>query len=347
MRRILIALGLVGAVCSAHAQVLAGGSSAAEPVVRAWARAYQKQTGTAVDYKPLGAANALQMLANQKIGFAMTQSPVGSGASQALVSVPVLVSGVVPVTNVPHSAEHLRLTGPLLARIFLGEVTRWNAPELEQVNPGAALPNLPIKVVVRSDAAGATFNFTSYLSAVSPQWKSGRGAKAELAWPEGFVTVKGTDAVAKAVKETPGAIAFVSYDQAREHKLAMAALRNRDGEFVRPSLDSFGSALAESGWGSSETPAVNLIEQPGKRSWPITNAVYAVFPKVASEAEHTQAALKFMAWCLAEGDSIAEEANFVPVPDNVQAAVFRSISTIKSTSGSPIGVAALASAMAK
>lgn len=343
-RRIAAILATLACAALTHAETITGaGSSAAAPIYRIWAREYQKATGATLAYDAAGSSAGLKKIKAGETGFGASDiAPTEAElAADGLVLFPVAITGIAPVVNLPRVADgQLKLTGDVLARVFAGEIDKWSAPEIKQLNPGVPLPDLPIKVVARSDGSGTTYNFADYLAKVYPAWKDRFGVKAQVAWGPAALAVKGSDGVVKAVKETPGAIGYVDYGYVADNKLATASLRNEDGEFVRAAVPGFQSALAASEWRAKGVFTSTLTAQRGKASWPITMGTFVVVPRVTDKPEQTQAALKFFLWAFNHGDALVREASFVRLPDRVQASAFKAITSVKDKSGKPIGLAA-------
>jgi phosphate transport system substrate-binding protein len=336
---------MLAITCSAGAETISGaGSSAAAPIYRIWAREYQKVTGNVLAYEAVGSSAGLKKIRAGDTGFGASDvAPTEAElASDQLVVFPVAITGIAPVVNLPKIGDgQLRLTGDLLARIYMGTINHWSAPEIRQLNPGLALPDLPIRVVGRSDGSGTTFNFTDYLSKASPAWKAHYGAKTAVAWPTGFTGAKGSDGVVSAVRETVGAIGYVDFGYVAENQLAAVQIRNDDGEFVRPDVRSFQAALANSDWVSKGTFSTTLTAKAGKSTWPITMGTFIIVPRVSEKPEQTQAALKFFVWAFNHGDALVQQASFVRLPDRVQAAAFKAISGVRAKSGKAIGFSVL------
>jgi phosphate transport system substrate-binding protein len=329
----------------AHAQstLNGAGSSAAAPIYRIWAREYQKATGTALAYDAIGSSAGLKKIKSGETGFGASDIAPSETelAADGLVLFPVAITGIAPVVNLPRVADgQLRLTGDVLARIFMGEIEKWSAPEIRQLNPGLALPDAPIKVVARSDGSGTTYNFADYLAKMHPAWKERFGVKAQVAWPQAVIAVKGSDGVVKAVKETAGAIGYVDYGYVAENKLVAVAMRNEDGEFVRPTVQAFQAALASSDWAAKGAFTGTLTALRGRASWPITMGTFILVPRVSDKPEQTQAALKFFLWAFNHGDALVQQASFVRLPDRVQASAFKAITSVKDKGGKPLGLAA-------
>lgn len=349
MRPYLAALALfltVALGCTyATAQSITGaGSSAAAPIYRSWAKAYTRATGATIDYEPVGSSGGVKKIRQNEVSFGASDVAlsVKELAESGLVTFPVAITGIAPVYHLPKVADgQLRLSGEVLGRIFMGEIGRWNAPDIVALNPGVALPDEPIKVLVRSDGSGTTYNFSDYLGKVSAPWKAAHGAKTSIPWPQGFVGAKGSDGVARAVKDTPYSIAYIDYGYVKEHGLSAAQVRNAEGEFVRPSVSAFRIALLHSEWATTGAYSETLTHKSGRGAWPITMGTFILVPKMAQNPERTLAALRFFAWAFLNGDTLVQENNFVRLPDHVQAAAFKTMTLVRDRSGAPIGMTAL------
>jgi phosphate transport system substrate-binding protein len=334
-------------VAAHSAETISGaGSSAAAPIYQAWARAYKKTSGVDFTYEPVGSSAGLKKIRARETGFGASDIAPSDAelASAGLLVFPVAITGIAPVVNLPKVADgQLKLTGELLARIFLGEVAQWNAAEIAQLNPGLALPAMPIAVVVRGDGSGTTYNFADYLAKVSPAWKAKYGVKTGFDWPANYKVVKGSDAMAKTVNATPGSIGYVDFGYVKDNKLAAAKMKNGEGEFVSPSIEAFRSALSSSEWVSTGSFTSTLTNKPGKASWPITMGTFVLVPKVADQISQTLPALRFFVWSFLNGDALVQESNFVRLPDRVQATAFKAITSVKDKTGNPIGMGLMSS----
>ncbi|PJI98190.1 phosphate ABC transporter substrate-binding protein (PhoT family) [Acidovorax sp. 69] len=330
------------------AQTVTGaGSSAAAPIYRSWAKAYAKTTGSRVDYEPVGSSAGMKKIQQQAVGFGATDvyPPEKDLIENGLIALPVAITGISPIVNLPKVQNaQLRLTGDVLSRIFMGEISRWNAPEITALNPEVSLPDMPIKVVVRADGSGTTYNFADYLGKVSPKWKSAYGAKTSIQWPDGFLAFKGSDGVAKGVRDTVGAIGYVDFGYVAEYGLTSVQMKNAEGVFVKPSIEAFKAALAHSEWSATGAFQHTLTQKPGKSVWPITMGTFVVFPKVTDTPEQTTQALKFIIWSFLNGDTLVQENNFVRLPDRVQASAFKVITSIRNKNGTPLGMSLISSA---
>ena len=248
----------------------------------------------------------------------------------------MIMGGIIPVINVEGiKPGDIVLDGPTLAKIFLGEITQWDDPAIKALNEKIALPALEITVVHRSDGSGTTYNFTNYLAKASPEWKSKIGFEAAIEWPVG-VGAKRNDGVAKSVARTEGAIGYVEYAAAAEHKLTYAAMINKEGKTVAPAMASFQAAAANADWKSVPGYGLMLTDQPGEGSWPITAASFILMQTVAQDAAASSEALKFFDWAYRKGDALAEALDYVPMPDNVVGLVQEEWAKIKDPAGKPI-----------
>jgi phosphate transport system substrate-binding protein len=245
----------------------------------------------------------------------------------------------VPVVNLPHVASGaMRLTGELLAKIFLGEVTQWNAPEIRALNPALNLPAERIRLVVRADGSGTTYHFSDYLSRVSPAWKERLGVASKFDWPGAVTAVKGSGEVSKAVRATVGSIGYVDYNYVLDDGLCAVAMRNADGQFVQAGVEGFRAAVAHSAWFTSGNFLAEINDSPGANTWPITMGTYVAVPRVAAPGSGTERAVRFITWAYLHGDALARQAKFVPLPDKVQASAYREIAKIAGAQGEPVGI---------
>jgi phosphate transport system substrate-binding protein len=327
--------------------VTGAGSSAAAPIYRSWAQAYTAATGQRVDYEPVGSSAGMKRIQQQAVGFGATDVHPSDKelTEQGLIALPVAITGISPVVNLPKlPTGQLRLTGEVLSRIFMGEIRRWNAPEITALNPDLALPDLAIQPIVRSDGSGTTYNLADYLGKVNPRWKARFGAKTSLPWPEDFAAYKGSDGMAKGVRDTVGAIGYVDFGYVASYGLSPVQMKNAEGVFLRPSIEAFRAALQRSDWSSQGAFHSTLTEQPGKNVWPITMGTFVVFPKVSQQPQQTAQALQFIVWSFVNGDALVQAHNFVRLPDRVQAAAFKAITSVRDSQGVPLGMQFMASA---
>ena len=324
------------------------GSTAAAKIYQSWAEEFQKDTGIALNYEAIGSSAGIQKIVANTADFGASDvaPPAVELERQHLVLLPMAITGVAPVVNLPHVEDgQLHLNGELLAGIFSGTITRWNAPALVQLNPRLRLPDLAITVVVRGDGSGTTYNFTDYLSKVSSAWKLNQGSQTRPNWPEGFTAVKGSEGVVQAVKDTRGAIGYVDYGYVKDNHLTSAALRNSAGEYLLPAINAFKAALASSVWTSQGNFQSTLTDQPGKAAWPITMGTFALVHQTSDRPEQTRLALRFFLWAYTNGDRLVQRSNFVRLPDRVQALAFKALSSVKGSNGDPIGLRLMGNAV--
>ena len=318
-------------------QISGAGSTFAGPIYAKWAEAQKAATGLALNYQAIGSGGGIKQIEAGTVAFGATDKPLKSDDldKNGLVQFPTVIGGVVPVANLRGVAPgQIKLTGSLLADIYLGKITKWNDPALAKVNPGLPLPNLPITVVHRSDGSGTTFLFTSYLTAAAPQWAS-VGASDSVAWPAGQGG-KGNDGVAAYVKQTPGAVGYVEYAYAKQNNMTYALMQNADGQFVSPTAANFAAAAAGGDWSKAPGFYLLLLNQPGATAWPITGATFVLMHKQQKDAASGQAVLRFVDWAYSNGDAAAQSLDYVPLPDALKQQVRTSWGQIVGPDGKPI-----------
>lgn len=339
----LIALLLLCAPPGANAadNINGAGSSAASPVYRIWAAEYSKTHATALVYDPIGSGAGMGKINRREVDFGASDI-IASPAEltkNGLVMFPTVITGVVPVVNLGKLPSNgLRLSGDVLARIFLGQIAQWNAPEIRALNPDAKLPARAIRLVVRADGSGTTYHFSDYLSRASAAWKLKYGVADHFNWPAGAIAVKGSAEVSRAVRATPDSIAYIDYNYVVDDGLAAIAMKNADGQFVEAGTTSFHEAVMHSAWYASGDFSTELNDLPGAKSWPITMGTYIAIPRVAATGDHTGPALQFITWAYLNGDALARMAKFVPLPEKVQASAYAEIAKVSGQSGEAIGM---------
>lgn len=324
------------------AETISGaGSSAAAPVYRVWAAEYLKSPGASgVSYDPVGSGAGMAKIGKREVDFGASDI-IGSPADlkkNDLVMFPTVITGVVPVVNLPKvGANQMRLTGDVLARIFLGQITQWDAPEIKALNPELKLPAHAIRLVARADGSGTTYHFSDYLSRSSAAWKAKYGVANHFAWPEGTLAVKGSAEVSKTVRATPESIAYIDYNYMVDDELAAVSMKNADGQFVTASVESFREAVTHSTWYTDGDFSTELTLLAGAKTWPITMGTYIAIPRVAPQGAKTASALRFITWAYLHGDALARQARFVPLPEKVQASAYREISKVSGADGELLG----------
>jgi len=336
----LLAIAAVSAAFSAQgADITGAGSSAAKPIYTLWSDAYGKAGNPKLNYQPVGSSAGIKQIKEKAVDFGASDVAMSAEDLRTfkMICFPSAISGVVPIVNLPGVKQgELQLTGEILADIFSRKVTKWNDPEIAAVNAGMTLPKLPIVAVVRQDGSGTTYNFTDYLSKVSPSWKSGFGRNFTIAWPADATQVKGSGGIVGAVKQAAGAIGYVDYNYVVQEKLNYAKVQNRDGKFVAPTADAFAAALSNSSWKSQATFEEMLTDKAGAHSWPITMGTFVIIPQTTNDPDKTIAALKFFTWAFMKGDKLVTNIDFVRLPDRVQARIYSELTKITDSSGNPL-----------
>jgi phosphate transport system substrate-binding protein len=301
------------------ADISGAGASFPYPVYTKWADAYKKETGVGLNYQSIGSGGGIKQIQAKTVTFGATDAPLKGDdlTKHGLVQFPAVMGGIVPVVNLEGvKPGDLVLDGPTLAKIFLAEIKSWDDPAIAKLNPNVKLPKQAIAIVHRSDGSGTTFNFAYYLAEVSPDWKTKVGVNTALQWPAG-IGAKGNEGVANNVANTKGSIGYVEYAYAKQNKLTHTKMINKAGKAADANMASFQAAAANADWSSQPGFGVILANQPGDTSWPMTAATWILIHKQPQDANAARDALKFFAWAFAKGDKMAEELDYVPMPDKV------------------------------
>jgi phosphate transport system substrate-binding protein len=304
---------------AASAQITGAGSTFAYPIFAKWAEAYKAANGTSLNYQSIGSGGGIKQIKAKTVDFGASDMPLKPEEleSAGLMQFPAIMGGVVPVLNVEGiKPGQLRLTGEVLANIYLGKIKKWNAPEIAQLNPGVKLPGTSITPVYRSDGSGTTFLFTDYLSKVNADFKGTVGSGTAVKWRTG-IGGKGNEGVAANVQRIRNSIGYVEYAYAKRNNIVHAQLRNRDGQFVQPEEASFQAAAAGAEWAKIPGFGVVLTDQPGKGTWPIAGATFVLMHKVQADPAKGAEVLKFFDWSFKNGDKMASELDYVAMPDPV------------------------------
>jgi phosphate transport system substrate-binding protein len=331
---------LLVATTSAQAagSISGAGATFPQPVYAKWAEDYKAKTGTSLNYQAIGSGGGIKQIEASTVDFGASDKPLKPEdlAANGLAMFPTVVGGVVPVMNLEGvKPGQLKLTGANLADIYRGAIKKWNDPILVKMNPGVALPNLPITVVHRSDGSGTTFLFTSYLSLKATHWASEVGASDSVQWPVGLGG-KGNDGVAAFVKQTPGSIGYVEYAYAKQNAMTYALMQNKDGKYVSPTAENFKAAAAGAKWASAPGFYLLLLDQPGATSWPITGATFILVHTKQSDAAKGKEVLEFFDWCYKNGDAAANQLDYVPLPAPVKDLIRKSWSKVVGPDGKPV-----------
>ena len=299
------------------AEITGAGASFVYPLISKWSADYAKATGNKVNYQSIGSGGGIAQIKAGTVDFGSSDKPLASEelAKDGLVQFPSVIGGVVPVVNLPGiEAGKLRLTGALLADIYLGKVTMWNDAAIAAANPGTALPADKIHVVRRSDGSGTTYNFTNYLSKVSPAWKTAVGEGTTVNWTGKSVGGKGNEGVSSYVKQLKGAIGYVELSYALQNKMAHAAMQNASGAWVQPNAQSFEAAAASADWNNAQDFNLVITDAPGADAWPIAATNFILMRKQPRDAVAARAALEFFRWSHASGSAQAQALDYVPLP---------------------------------
>ena len=316
----MVAAGLVAASTSAFAADITGaGATFPFPLYSKWADAYKKETGNGLNYQSIGSGAGIKQIQAKTVTFGATDAPlkVETLEKDGLVQWPMVMGAIVPVVNLEGiQSGELVLSGELLGDIYLGKVTKWDDPAIAKLNPKLKLPSAAITVVRRSDGSGTTFNFTDYLSKASADWKAKVGSGTAVEWPAG-VGAKGNEGVAGNIGQTKNSIGYVEYAYAKQNKLTYAALINKAGKTVQPTTAAFQAAASNADWAKAPGYYVILTDQPGEASWPITAATFILMHKESADKAASAEAVKFFKWAFAKGDKMAEELDYIPMPESV------------------------------
>jgi phosphate transport system substrate-binding protein len=308
------------ATAAAATDITGAGATFPFPIYAKWADDYQKATGLKMNYVSVGSGAGIRQIQAKTVDFGATDSPLNAEQlnKDGLLQFPAIIGGVVAVVNIEGVAPGaMRLTGPVLADIYLGKIKMWNDAAITALNPTLKLPASPITVVRRSDGSGTTFLFVDYLAKVSPEWKSKVGVGNAVSWPEG-VGGKGNEGVSAYVQRIKGSIGYVEYAYAKKNKMSHTSVRNREGNFVQPDDTSFQAAAAGADWAKTPGMGVVLTDQAGKDSYPITGASFILLYKNQTNADKGAAVMKFFDWAFTNGDKAATELEYVPMPKPVE-----------------------------
>ena len=329
---VMVFLGVVS-----NAQEITGaGATFPAPVYAKWADAYYKATGAKINYQSVGSGAGIKQIKSKTVDFGASDAPLQDEelSKEGLVQFPTVLGGVVPVVNIEGiKPGQIKMTGAVLGDIYLGKIAKWNDAALTALNPGVALPDAAIAVVRRADGSGTSFIFTNYLSKVNADWKAKVGEGTAVNWPVG-AGGKGNEGVSAFVGRLPNSIGYVEFAYAKQNKMSYVLLKNKAGNFVAPDDTTFQAAAAGADWAKSFYQI--LTDQPGKDAWPLSGATFIMMHKVQDKPAQAAAALKFFNWAYANGDKVAAELEYVPMPDPVKALVRKQWGEIKDSAGKPV-----------
>jgi phosphate transport system substrate-binding protein len=315
----LVALVTIAPATGVSAELTGAGSTFVYPVISKWAEAYKKETGNSVNYQSIGSGGGIKQIQGKTVEFGATDMPLKSEelAKDDLVQFPLVNGAVVPVVHLTGVENgKLKLSGPVLADIFLGKIKKWNDAAITAMNKDVKLPDQQISVVHRSDGSGTSFIWTNYLSKVSPEWKTAVGEGTAVKWPAG-VGGKGNEGVASFVKQIDGAIGYVEFAYAQQNQMNAVQMKNQAGEFITPNLAAFKTAAEGGGWAGAKDFYLILTDAAGKKSWPIAGSTFVLMHKTQENPEQAKQVISFFKWAYSKGQNLAEGLSYVPVPAKV------------------------------
>ncbi len=327
-----------GANSSVAQEITGAGASFPAPVYSKWAADYNKATGVKINYQSVGSGAGIKQIDSKTVDFGATDMPLTDEVlkTKGQIQFPTVIGGTVPVINIKGIAPgQMKLDGQVLGDIFLGKITKWNDAAIMALNPGLALPDATIAPVRRADGSGTTFNFTNYLSRVHPEWKSKVGEGTAVNWPVG-AGGKGNEGVAAFVNRLPNSIGYVEYSYVKQNKMTYTLLKNRDGVFVAPDDETFKAAAAGADWNKSFYQLIT--DQPGKTAWPITTATFILMNIKQEKPGNATETFKFFTWAYKNGDKVAADLDYVPMPDAVIAAIEKTWAQVTDVAGKPVAI---------
>ena len=309
---------------TANAQTITGaGATFPFPIYSKWAEAYQVKTDIQLNYQSIGSSGGIRQINNKTVAFGASDAPVKGEDLDKLgqVQFPAIIGGTVPVVNLDgFKPGELRITGPVLAEVFMGNITKWNDAKLQALNPGKKLPDQNITVVHRADGSGTTFNWTDYLTVISPEWEKRVGRGAAVKWlATSSVGGKGNEGVAANVNRVKGSIGYVEYAYVKKNNMNYMLLQNRAGNFVAPDDATFAAAAAGADWFSVPGMGLSIVNQGGKDTWPVTTASFIIMYKEPADKRASQEVVKFFDWAFKNGAKLSAELDYVHLPDKLQA----------------------------
>jgi len=312
----LVAASLLGMGAAQATDITGAGSSFVYPVLSKWSAKYAESTGNKINYQSVGSGAGIAQIKEGTIDFGASDAPMSSEdlTKFGLGQFPSVVGGIVPVVNLQGvAAGQLKLDGKLLADIYMGKIARWSDPAVAALNPGVKIPDVKITVVHRSDGSGTSFNFTNYLSKVSPEWASKVKFGTAVEWPAG-VGGKGNEGVAQYVRQIPGSIGYVEYAYAKKNNIAYTQLQNAAGKWVQPNAETFGAAAGTADWAGAKDFNVIMTNAPGDQAWPITATTWIIMYKKSKNPSHTKVAFEFFKWSQEKGQADAATLDYVALP---------------------------------
>lgn len=328
----------LAAVAAQAADISGAGATFPYPIYSKWATDYKAKSGVGLNYQSIGSGGGIKQIKAKTVDFGASDMPltVKELDEAGLVQFPMIMGGVVPVVNIKGiEPGKMKLTGPVLADIYLGKITKWNDKAIADLNKDLKLPDLDIAPVYRSDGSGTTFNFTYYLADVSPSWKEKVGVNSSVQFPVG-IGGKGNEGVSAFTGRTDGAIGYVEYAYAKQNKMAYTLMSNKEGLFVEPNAKTFQAAAAGADWAKAPGYYLILANQPGKESWPMTAASFILLYKKQDKPETAKDVLKFFDYAFKSGQDAALSLDYVPMPDAVVSMIEASWKNVTAADGKPV-----------
>ncbi|MBT9445714.1 MAG: phosphate ABC transporter substrate-binding protein PstS [Hyphomonadaceae bacterium] len=332
-----VAISAVGVVSAAAGEITGAGATFPAPIYTKWAEQYAATGGDSLNYQAIGSGAGVTQIINRTVDFGASDTAVAPErlASQNLLQFPAVIGGVVIAVNIPGvDGNALKLTGPIIADIYLGRVRMWNDRRITAINPGVSLPALAIAPAYRADSSGTTNIFTSYIASISLPFQSQVGAGNSVAWRAG-IGAPGNAGVAGAIRNTRGGFGYVEYAYATENRMQTPMIQNRSGQFVRPSTAAFSAAAAQANWANAPNLAVSMNNTVGATNWPIVGPTYIMIPKNPADGDRAAAVLKFFDWAFRNGSPAADQLHYVMLPESVRTQVRARWAQVKS-GGRPV-----------
>jgi phosphate transport system substrate-binding protein len=321
MKRLIASILASISITVSAADITGAGATFPYPIYAKWAEAYSKETGVKLNYQSIGSSGGIRQINNKTVTFGATDAPVKGEDLDKLnqIQFPAIIGGTVPIINLDgFKAGELRITGPVLAEVFMGDIVKWNDPKLQALNPGKKLPDTNITVVHRADGSGTTFNWTDYLATVSKPWADRVGKGAAVKWPAASsVGGKGNEGVAANVTRVKGSIGYVEYAYVKKNNLTFMQLQNKNGKYVSPDDLTFASAAVGADWFSVPGMGVSIVDQKGDNTWPVTTASFIIMYKDPVDKKASEEVLKFFDWSFKNGKKLSEDLDYVHLPESL------------------------------
>jgi phosphate transport system substrate-binding protein len=322
MKKLLVTLIATLSLHAGASDITGAGATFPYPIYAKWAEAYKRETGIGLNYQSIGSSGGIRQINARTVTFGATDAPVKGEDldKQGQVQFPAIIGGTVPIVNLDgFKPGELRITGTVMAEVFMGTITKWNDPRLTALNPGKALPDLMITVVHRADGSGTTFNWTDYLTAVSPEWATRVGRGAAVKWPAASsVGGKGNEGVAANVNRIKGSIGYVEYAYVKKNNMVFLQLQNRTGRWISPDDLTFAAAADGADWFSIPGMGLSIVDQKNPNAWPVSSASFIIMYKEPADKRASQEVLKFFDWAFRNGRKMSEELDYVHLPTSLQ-----------------------------